>query len=265
MGTPFLKWAGGKRWLVNFGLPQPERFDRYVEPFLGGAAVFFGLKPERALLSDINSELIELYEVMRDLPAVLWERMQEHHLRHSTEHYYAMRANIPSDRVGRAARTLYLNRTCWNGLYRVNQRGEFNVPIGTKTAVVMPDDDFLAIAKSLKEAEIRCCDFEETIDRTIAGDFLFVDPPYTVKHNMNGFVKYNECIFTWADQVRLRDAVVRAIARDVAIVVTNADHLSVIELYEDVATYRSVPRASVLAGPAERRGRTTEALFLANC
>lgn len=262
---PFLKWAGGKRWLISAGLPRPHNFNRYVEPFLGGGAIFFGLQPGRALLSDINPELIELYEVMRDAPDDLRLRLEVHHSEHSRDHYYQVRSDCPEDRIDRAARTLYLNRTCWNGLYRVNRRGEFNVPIGTKTAVIMPDDDFHAISKLLEPVEIVCGDFQSTIDRTVEGDFLFVDPPYTVKHNMNGFVKYNECIFTWADQIRLRDAVSRATHRGVAVVVTNADHASVIELYNNVAEYRSVPRSSVLAGPAHRRGRTTEALFVANC
>jgi DNA adenine methylase len=265
MTAPFLKWAGGKRWLMQAGLPRPHGFERYVEPFLGGGAIFFGLRPERALLSDINPALIELYEVMRDMPDALRKCMEAHHRQHNHDHYYEVRAQRPESRVDRAARTLYLNRTCWNGLYRVNRRGEFNVPIGTKTAVVMPDDDFGAISTLLKQVDIICCDFELTIDQTKAGDFLFVDPPYTVKHNMNGFVKYNECIFTWADQVRLRDAVSRAANRGAAVVVTNADHTSIIELYDKVAEYKSVPRSSVLAGPADRRGKTTEALFIANC
>jgi len=265
MTVPFLKWAGGKRWLMHAGLPRPLSFERYVEPFLGGGAIFFGLRPERALLSDINPELIELYEVMRDAPNALRTCMEFHHAQHDHDYYYVVRAQRPEGLIDRAARTLYLNRTCWNGLYRVNRRGEFNVPIGTKSAVVMPDDDFYAISSLLKRVEIACCDFESTIDQAKEGDFLFVDPPYTVKHNMNGFVKYNECIFTWADQIRLRDSVSRAASRGVAVVVTNADHPSVIELYDQVAEYRSVPRSSVLAGPGNRRGRTTEALFIANC
>jgi len=265
MTPPFLKWAGGKRWLINAGLPQPAAFERYVEPFLGGGAVFFGLAPQAAILSDVNPELISLYEVIRDEPSTLMQHMLEHHVQHSRDYYYRVRADVPTERIARAARMLYLNRTCWNGLYRVNRMGEFNVPIGTKTAVVMHDDDFEAVSSLLRNVEINCCDFEDTITQTKAGDFLFVDPPYTVKHNMNGFVKYNENIFTWADQVRLRDVIAEAIERGTSVVVTNADHSSIHELYKSVATYRSVPRSSVLAGPVERRGRTTEALFLANC
>ncbi|WP_084717633.1 DNA adenine methylase [Sphingomonas sanxanigenens] len=265
MIEPFLKWAGGKRWLTSSGgLPAPQHFDRYVEPFLGGGAVFFKLQPEVALLSDINGELIDLYRVVRDAPDALRERLEGHQARHCPEHYYATRAVVPDSLVERAARTLYLNRTCWNGLYRVNRKGEFNVPIGTKTAVVLEADDFLSIARNLQNADIRQCDFEETISQTVAGDFLFVDPPYTVRHNMNGFVKYNEKIFTWLDQVRLYAAVTAAAARGVSVVVTNADHESLRELYAGNFIYRRLSRSSVLSGLATGRGPTTEAMFIAN-
>ncbi len=265
MAEPFLKWAGGKRWLANSNqLPRPVTFERYIEPFLGGAAIFFHLRPEQSILSDINSELIELYCVIRDHPDDLMGLMRIHHDAHCHEYYYEVRASIPEAPIERAARTMYLNRTCWNGLYRVNLKGVFNVPIGTKSTVVFAHDDFTGISERLRAAEIRCCDFEETVSDAQQGDFLFVDPPYTVRHNMNGFIKYNENLFSWNDQIRLRDAVAGAIERGVAVVVTNADHDSVRELYENVCDYRSVARASVLASETGRRGKTTEALFSAN-
>lgn len=143
MTNPFLKWAGGKRWLASSNLlPVPERFRRYVEPFLGGAAVFFQLSPAQSILSDINAELINLYRVIKDDPKALEALMIEHQAKHSRDHYYAVRANVPTGNIAQAARTLYLNRTCWNGLYRVNLRGEFNVPIGTKNTVIMEEEDF---------------------------------------------------------------------------------------------------------------------------
>lgn len=265
MTEPFLKWVGGKRWLANSNqLPRPASFKRYIEPFLGGGAIFFHLRPERAILADVNRELIELYTVLRDHPAELMEMMRAHQQNHDGPYYYAVRRTIPTDIIARSARTMYLNRTCWNGLYRVNLKGEFNVPIGTKSSVVFDNDDFEEISSLLQRADIRCCDFEDTVGDAVSGDFLFLDPPYTVKHNLNGFIKYNENLFSWNDQVRLRDAVVAAIGRGVSVVVTNADHESVRELYQDVCEYRSVGRASVLASEAARRGRTTEALFSAN-
>ena len=260
--SPFLKWAGGKRWLVSSGrLPVPDTFERYIEPFLGSGAIFFHLSPLDAILTDVNHSLICLYQVLRDTPLDLMRIMQTHQENHSREYYYEMRASNPSDRLGSAARTLYLNRTCWNGLYRVNMKGIFNVPIGTKSSVILPRDDFLSVSRVLQSANLQVADFEETIDGADAKDLLFVDPPYTVQHNFNGFVKYNDKIFSWQDQIRLKNAVLRAKQRGVHIVMTNADHQSVRALYEDILHYESLGRFSVIAGEKMKRVETSEALF----
>lgn len=259
---PFLKWAGGKRWLLSSGvLPEASSFKRFIEPFVGGGAVFFHYLPAVAIISDINEELIELYCVMRDMPGDLQERMRRHQSRHSDVYYYQVRAETPTETLERAARTLYLNRTCWNGLYRVNLLGRFNVPRGTKDTVLFDGENFDTYAVALKAAEIKSSDFEAIIDMSTAGDLVFVDPPYTVKHNVNGFLKYNERLFRWDDQVRLRDAVLRAKNRDVAVIMTNADHESVRELYRDILVYERVSRMSVLAGSVDARVSTSEALF----
>lgn len=264
MTNPFLKWAGGKRWLASSTLlPVPEQFDRYIEPFIGGGAVFFQLAPKQSILSDINQELINLYCVIRDFPVALEKQMVEHQASHSTAYYYKLRSHVPQGIIAQAARTLYLNRTCWNGLYRVNLQGKFNVPIGTKTSVIIEEESFVSLSEALQNAEILCQDFESAIEKAEKGSFVFIDPPYTVKHNLNGFLKYNEQIFGWADQVRLHSAVVAAADRSAAIVVTNADHESVRELYADFE-YKQLARASVLAADASKRGKTSEAMFLAN-
>lgn len=256
---PFLKWAGGKRWFAERYLDLiPDSFDRFVEPFLGSGAMFFALNPRRALLSDLNGDLIGCYQSVRDEPSQIEAGLAYHQTAHSKEHYYRVRSAKPDDPAERAIWFLYLNRTCWNGLYRVNKRNEFNVPKGTKSTVVLKTDDFAATANVLRSAEIRECDFEETIDRAGSGDFVFVDPPYTVKHNLNGFVKYNDKIFSWDDQVRLRDAVVRASDRGASVLVTNANHASISELYVDVGQQTVVDRASVLAGDAKFRSPTEE-------
>jgi len=193
---PFMKWPGGKRWFIaRHSAVLPTTFGRYVEPFLGGGSVFFHLQPESALLGDFNSELIDVFK------AVAWRRrrlenlLQEHQRKHGTRYYYSVRSQIPSDPVERAARTLYLNRTCFNGMYRVNLSGQFNVPKGEKTAVVMDTDDFAATAKLLRRADLRVSDFESLVDEAEAGDLVFADPPYIVGHNNNGLVRYNEKLF----------------------------------------------------------------------
>lgn len=256
---PFLKWAGGKRWFCENHLELiPEFKGRYIEPFAGSAAVFFSIRPACATLSDLNAELVITYRAVRDKPGKIVELLKLHQAKHSKEYYYDLRANKPSNQIELAAWFIYLNRTCWNGLYRVNLRNEFNVPIGTKQSVILDTDNFDEISTALKAAEIKNSDFEETIDEASRGDFIFVDPPYTVKHNLNGFVKYNDRIFSWADQVRLRDAVARATSRGALVMVLNANHASIRELYADLGEQLPLTRASVLAADASFRAKVEE-------
>lgn len=220
--------------------------------------MFYALRPSEALLSDLNGDLINCYRAVRDAPIEVQQRLAEHHRRHNKDHYYETRGFKPDDSIDRAAWFIYLNRTCWNGLYRVNRKNEFNVPIGTKSNVVLPNDDFVRTSEMLSGVEILQRDFEAALDACGDGDFVFVDPPYTVKHNLNGFVKYNDKIFSWADQIRLRDAVVRAATRGAQILVTNANHVSISEIYDGVGKQQIVSRASVLAASPAHRSRTEE-------
>jgi DNA adenine methylase len=257
--VPFLKWAGGKRWLI-----EREKsffsgsFTRFIEPFLGGGSVFFHLQPSIALLSDSNEQLIQTYEAIRDEWQEVERLLRFHHRRHSVTYYYKMRGARLRSSISQAAQFIYLNRTCWNGLYRVNLQGAFNVPIGTKTNVVLDTDDFEGISRLLQNVTLTSCDFEQTLKQAGSGDFAFVDPPYTVKHNNNGFVKYNEGLFSWDDQVRLRDAVVAARDRGAKVVVTNANHQCLRDLYHGVGQVTVMTRKSVISGSASARGEYEE-------
>ena len=260
--TPFLKWPGGKRWLA----PEIKRRigevpGIYYEPFLGGAAAFFALAPAKAVLADVNCELIELYHTVRDSPELVRERLVHHQSKHDKQHYYVTRATRPSGTVDRAARLLYLNRTCFNGIWRVNRRGEFNVPIGTKTSVVLEGESFSGIADALKEVDLLAQDFEATIEIAGRGDVVYADPPYTVAHNYNGFLKYNDEIFRWSDQIRLRDALKKAAARGASVLVSNANHESIRELYAEFSQVDEISRFSVIAGTATGRSPTSELLI----
>lgn len=256
---PFLKWAGGKRWLAEqHALLLDEKFDRYIEPFLGSGAIFFKLAPDRAILTDKNNRLIETYCSIRDSWQHVESILGHHHKNHSKKYYYAIRAKKLRSAAARAAQFIYLNRTCWNGLYRVNLSGQFNVPIGTKTNVILDTDNFEKISALLTRAEIRCCDFEETLRLAGKGDFVFADPPYTVKHNHNGFIKYNEGLFSWEDQIRLRDSVIAAVGRGAAILITNAYHECVKELYVGIGEQIKLERASVISGDRSARGTYEE-------
>lgn len=254
MTEPFLKWAGGKRWLArSFSWLFPERFDRYIEPFLGGGAVFFSMTPKRALLSDVNQALVDVYVAIKEDWQSVEKYLKEYSNSHSDEFYYRIRHTRLESNAAEAARFLYLNRTCFNGLYRVNLKGVFNVPRGTKDKVLMDSDNFELTAALLAGAEILACDFATQLSKAGEGDFVFLDPPYTVAHNNNGFLKYNENIFAWADQERLRDEAVAASKRGAAVLVLNAKHDSVEELYEAHGTIHTVTRHSVMSGGASHR------------
>jgi DNA adenine methylase len=252
--TPFLKWAGGKRWLVR-SFPElfPADVGRYIEPFVGSGAVFFHISPRSAVLADSNSELIETYAAIRDDWKEIVRHLQDHQRKHSRKYFYEVRSKRPRTIVSRAARFIYLNRTCWNGLYRVNLNGQFNVPVGTKTSVVLETDNFQAISQKLMTARLICSDFEAVIDDAPPSSFIFVDPPYTVAHNLNGFVKYNHNLFTWNDQIRLRNALCRAKNRGARFLVLNAYHKTIWNLYAGVGERMILERPSVLA--ADRKFR----------
>ncbi len=257
--VPFLKWAGGKRWLVS-NHPElfPEDFDTYLEPFLGSGAVYFHLQPDAAILGDMNADLIGTYGAIKEDWKPVYKTLRSYHRQHDKDFYYDIRGKSFRSPAKKAAQFIYLNRTCWNGLYRVNLNGNFNVPIGTKKNVVLDSDDFEGVSGILQSAELHATDFQAVIDAAQKDDFVFVDPPYTVKHNLNGFVKYNEHIFSWEDQVRLRDCIDNAVIRGVKVLLTNADHPSIRELYEDIGEMQSLDRLSVISGKANARGRYSE-------
>ena len=256
---PFLKWAGGKRWLVQRHANLiPAAYKRYMEPFLGSAAVFFHLKPERSVLSDTNGELINAYQAIKDDWVRVHRHLLAHHRNHNKGYYYLIRDSTPRNDYTRAARFIYLNRTCWNGLYRVNLDGQFNVPKGTKDSVVLDTDNFAAIASGLKGAQLLVADFEETINKAEKGDLVFVDPPYTVKHESNGFIKYNEKLFHWDDQVRLHAVLLSAQERGATILLTNASHESIRMLYEESFEVLPVHRPSLIAANPQCRKTSEE-------
>jgi DNA adenine methylase len=259
---PLLKWPGGKRWLATkFPTLFPAVYKTYFEPFVGSGAVFFALQPAKATLSDINADLIHTYQVVRKAWKDVATQLRRHEKRHSAAHYYAVRATEPSSDVQRAARFIYLNKTCWNGLYRVNTRGQFNVPIGTKSKVSIDSKEIETLAHLLGRARLTVSDFEETISRACRGDFIFADPPYTAHHNSNGFLKYNDKLFSWNDQLRLQSALSEATRRGAKVVLTNADHPSLHSLYCDSFFLYRVSRASRISGLSHGRGQFSELLI----
>lgn len=260
---PFVRWAGSKQRLLPHLIDAlPDTFGRYYEPFLGSAALFFLLAPERAVLTDACLPLVQVYEALRtDVDRVL-ELLSGYDVL-DKEMYYAVRAVEPEDLHERAARFLYLNRACWNGLYRVNGAGRFNVPYGAPKTGALPDDENLrACAQALarRGVTVRHGDFGRSVAGARAGDLVFFDPPYVTGHNNNGFIDYNEKLFRWADQERLAAVARRLVERGVFVMVTNAYHDRVLALYPGFEV-RVIERSSTLANNKAFRRPVSEALL----
>ncbi|MHB9144329.1 MAG: DNA adenine methylase [Symbiobacteriia bacterium] len=252
--SPYFKWAGGKRRLLSRLLPAlPPSYGRYFEPFFGGGALFFALGPESAVLSDTNDELMNAHRVIRDKVDELIDSLSL--LSVSNEQFYALRSARPTTDVDRAVRFIYLNRTAFNGLYRVNQQGEFNVPFGCKPGTVICDVAHLKrVSAALHHADLLTTDFEDAVKAATVGDVVYFDPPYTVKHENNGFRRYNEALFSWRDQERLASLAKGLAAAEVHVVVSNAYHEDIRQLY-DFLTPLVVERGSLIS--AKTAGRTT--------
>jgi len=237
----------------------PESFGLYYEPFLGGGALFFALLPKQSCLSDNNPDLINCYIQIRDNPeAVIWSLNK---YKNTKESYYKIREEVPTDDIERAARIIYLTTLSFNGIYRTNLKGKFNVPYGYKTHL-QPCDlvKINKISAALISAELHCCDFEESVAKTRKGDLIYFDPPYTVAHENNGFLKYNEIIFSWNDQIRLANLANKLAMRGCRVIVSNADHASICGLYNEFKL-KLIERPSVIAASKIFRRKIKECIF----
>ncbi len=257
---PFLKWAGGKTKLIpQYSHYFPQKFSTYYEPFLGGGAIFFHLLPRRAVLFDINPELVNVYCCVRDRVDELIQRLQDHRDRHCQDYYYFIRACTFSSDVERAARMIYLNKTCFNGLYRENSKGQFNVPMGRyKNPGIFDPELLYAVAIALRNAEIAVTPFETVLEcATSSQDFVYFDPPYYPISNTSNFTAYNRHAFKPQDQIRLRDAVVELASRGVQVMVSNSDCPFIHDLYQDFNRYPILAARSINSN-GNRRGKITE-------
>jgi DNA adenine methylase len=241
---PFVKWAGGKRALlprIHEQLPRDFSRHTYHEPFLGAGAVFFDLMPRRAVINDSNAELIPAYRIIRDSVEELIGILKVHAKNHGEKYYYEIR-NMDRDGenfgklndVQRAARLIYLNKTCYNGLYRVNSRGEFNVPMGRYRNPAICEAGLLrSISAYLKENDIVIMndDFETALSAADSGSFVYLDPPYQ-RISSTSFTSYQAGGFDEGEQKRLRDLFVRLSARGVKCLESNSDTSLISRLYE---------------------------------
>lgn len=261
--APFLRWAGGKRWLLNKLSEVIGAFEvkGYHEPFLGGASMFFGLNPSGpSHLADLNAELIETYTQVRDHPVAVASLLDKYENR--LDAYYRVRDERPRKALERAARFIFLNHTSFNGIYRVNLDGEYNVPFGNRESPNVPtEQDLLAVAARLAGSTLTVSDFESVTKRVRKGHLVFLDPPYTVAHNNNGFVKYNQKLFSFEDQRRLKCVIDKIKAKRAFYILTNAAHSSISELFDSDDRKLEITRRNSIGGKAADRGSATEFLF----
>lgn len=240
---PFIKWVGGKRQLLSqfrkVGLFPPERFNSnkntYYEPFVGGGAVFFDLLPERAVLSDMNSELVITYNVIKNNVEQLISSLKKH--KANKEYFLKIRSKDVSklSDVEIASRFIYLNRTCFNGLYRVNKSGQFNVPFGqNKNPLICDEVNLRRVSESLKNVSIKHQDYKEVLKKAKAGDFIYFDPPYYPVSKTASFTAYTKDSFLDKEQIELRDTFVELHKRGCLVMLSNSDTQFINDIYSEI-------------------------------
>ncbi|APM39564.1 DNA adenine methylase [Clostridium kluyveri] len=265
---PVVKWAGGKRQL----LPElkkyiPKNISTYYEPFLGGAAVLFDIQPKKAVVSDINEELINLYMAIRDNVDELIEDLKEH--KNTPDYFYKIRGldretSIYSKltKVERASRIHYLNKTCYNGLFRVNMAGQFNSPFGNyKNPNITNEITIRAVSKYLNEANIKlkCCDYEETLKSIRKGAFIYFDPPYDPVSNSSNFTGYAKEGFNRDEQWRLRSVCDKLNSKGIKFLLSNSSTDFILDLYKDY-NIKIIQAKRFINSNGNKRGEINEVL-----
>ncbi len=259
---PFLRWAGGKTWLIkhlsNF-LPK-NVFNNYHEPFLGGGSIFFYLRPEKAFLSDLNKELIDTYIQIKTNAESVIKDLKE--FKNTEGHYYNIRNTDYNDKSKRAAKFIYLNQTSFNGIYRVNLKGEYNVPFGYRSKDFFEPENLKLVSKVLSNAELNHIDFRNSLNHIQKNDLVFLDPPYTVTHNHNGFIKYNKKLFDLDSQIALSEYIDQLKNKGAYYILTNAAHHRIEEIFrKDNDQIFQLDRASLIGGKNAVRGKYAELII----
>ncbi len=272
---PFLKWAGGKRQLADVILTQfPKSFNTYYEPFVGAGAILFERQPKTAIIGDQNEQLCLTYEVVRDNVDELLEILREHAEKNNSEHFYQVR-ELDRDsnsfkamsKVEKAARMIYLNKTCYNGLYRVNSQGLFNTPYGKyKNPSICEAPVLRAVSFYLSNNNVNiiCDDFENTVKTAKSGDFVYFDPPYD-SPNCTNFTGYQAGGFNQNEQIRLRDTVLKLTERNVKCLISNSATEFIKEIYSpeisDAFSIKIVDATRMINSNSEGRGKVQEVLI----
>ena len=266
---PFLKWVGGKGQLLAELLKEvacAEPFERYHEPFVGGGALFFELARlsrlgrKQAFLSDNNANLIGAYQGIREDVEGVITRLETHKAQHCKEYYYAVRAEVPETLLDRAARIIYLNKTCYNGLFRENSKGKFNVPMGSyKNPLICDADNLRACAEVLRKTKTEVRPFETVVAKVKPGDLVYFDPPYVPVSKTASFTSYDRAGFGEESQRRLADVFRTLDTKGARVLLSNSMTGLVKELYSDF-TLQRVRANRRVNSRADRRGEIDEAL-----
>lgn len=258
---PFLRWAGGKRWFKKTfnDLIKDLHFSHYHEPFMGGSSIFFHLNPKRAFLSDANERLVLTYQTLADDPATVIKHLKS--FKNDKESYYLIRKKKFNSDTRKAAQFIYLNQTSFNGIYRVNKKGEYNVPYGYRNNLKINFENLYSASKVLRNATLNYCDFEDALIYVKEKDLVFIDPPYTVTHNDNGFFHYNKNLFSLDDQHRLSSAIDKIKSIGAFYILTNAAHNQVKEIFNKDDKIIELERASLIGGKKAQRGQFKEVII----
>jgi DNA adenine methylase len=262
VAKPFLRWAGGKTWLIKHleTLIPKKGFNNYHEPFLGGGSIFLALNPRKNIfLSDLNSNLIETYQAVKLYPNQIIDVMRT--FENNADYYYQLRDKCSEDPIFNASKFIYLNQTSFNGIYRVNLEGKYNVPYGYRNKDFLEPNKISMVSTRLKNAVLTCNDFMAVIENLNKSDLVFLDPPYTVSHNDNGFIKYNQKLFSLDDQERLSILIDKIKTRDAYYVLTNAAHSKIDEIFEKGDRKLIKNRANLIGGKKAGRGHILEYIF----
>lgn len=242
------------------GLVDINNYESYHEPFVGGGAILFHLKPANAFISDANKELIDTYLAIKENPNNVIEYLQK--FNKNKESYYIIRSQNFENIFQKAAKFIYLNQMSFNGIYRVNANGGYNVPYGNREKFDFDYTNILLVSEFLQNTTIKHCDFQDSLNNVRENDLVFLDPPYTIAHNLNGFVQYNQKIFSLEDQYRLTNAIDQIKQIGANYILTNAAHAKVKEIFDkENDTLLEVSRASVVGGRNSTRGQYSEYLF----
>lgn len=269
---PFLKWAGGKQQLLTqYESCFPLNFTRYIEPFVGGGAVFFHLRntgklPNKSFLFDNNEELINTYKTVRDSVDELIEILAIHKKKHNREYYYKIRnldrQNIDLSDIERAARTIYLNKTCFNGLYRVNSKNQFNVPMGSyKNPKILHEDILKTASAALQNTCLEARNFQTTSDLALPGDFIYFDPPYDPVSKTSSFTGYTAKNFQDDDQRKLAAVFAQLTEKGCFCMLSNSHTPLILQLYRKFRI-ETVQASRAINSDASGRGSIKEVVVL---